>query len=160
MNLNTFEEKVRIFNRVCGSLTDVDDTKLTLQLSLIKEELKELEDAFKAKDSVEVLDGIVDVLVTAVGFAQQLQTQGYDVSTATQRVADNNLTKFPKDVAVALESVNHYVTIGVPASYSFNDNAKAYVVKRDSDLKVMKPVNYVPVVLGDLVPPMKANGGW
>lgn len=160
MNLNTFEEKVRIFNHVCGSLTDVDDTKLTLQLSLIKEELQELEEAFKVKDSVEVLDGIVDVLVTAVGFAQQLQTQGYDLSTAIQRVADNNLTKFPKYAAVALESVNYYVNIGVPAYYSFSDSAKAYVVKRDSDNKVIKPVGYTSVVLGDLVPTMKANGGW
>ena len=52
-----------------GSVFDVQPKMVDLALSLIKEETRELEEAVTAKNMVEVLDALGDILVVTYGMA-------------------------------------------------------------------------------------------
>jgi predicted HAD superfamily Cof-like phosphohydrolase len=59
-------------------------------LGLIKEEYKELRDAVKAKDEVEILDALIDIMVVTVGAAHAM---GYDAEGAWNEVMKTNFAK-------------------------------------------------------------------
>lgn len=69
--------------------------------------------------------------------------QGFD------RVHESNMTKFCKTEAEAIITCSKYELKGI---HSYFDRVKDfYVVKRSSDGKILKSVNYQPVNLSDLV---------
>lgn len=135
-----------------------------LQIDLIFEELTETISAMDAglselrnKDlkecEVELLDGAVDVFVVVSGLLQKLQYFGFDVETALSRVADNNLSKFP--VGISPQDTNWYASQGWETEY--NHKYDRFVI-RDGNGKTRKSVDFVPVVLDDLVPGNFFNG--
>ena len=131
------------FNDLAGNLEDVDNKSIERQLSYIEEELTETFAAFDSGDKVELLDGACDLWVTVVGLLQKLESLGYNVKEAMQRVDENNLTKFPKTLQGLTFSSNF-------TSYK-NDKYQRYVIK-DYYGKVRKYDNFPKVDLLDLVP--------
>ncbi len=135
------------FNEISGNFTytNTKAAKVDLQLSLIFEKLQETITAFENGNDVEILDGAVDVAVTAFGLLQHLNEQGYDVDTAMQRVAANNLSKFtPVGERVGYDPETQVV--------EFNSEYQVSVLRNKATGKVMKPANFPPVDLSDLTP--------
>ena len=65
---------------------------LKFRLSMCKEELDETLDAIEAKDPEEVVDGLIDMCVFAIG---TLDVFGVDANAAWDRVRDANMVKSP-----------------------------------------------------------------
>lgn len=148
--ISRFESSVFSFNVTTGNFDKMDTVEgiseaLSLQVSLILEEVKE---TIEAKNLIEALDGIVDVLVTAFGYAQMLEHIGVDVAKAMNLIAENNLSKFPLSAEDARRSVEMYTSKGINVTAIKNDGR--WVIK-DEKGKVRKPYNYKPVDLSSCV---------
>lgn len=148
--VSRFESSVFSFNATAGNFDNLDTVEgvskaLSSQVALILEEVKE---TIEAKNSIEALDGIVDVLVTAFGYAQMLEHIGVDVAKAMNLIAENNLSKFPLSAEYARRSVEMYADKGINVTAIKNDGR--WVIK-DEKGKVRKPYNYKPVDLSSCV---------
>lgn len=148
--LSRFESSVFSFNATAGNFDNLDTVEgvskaLSSQVALILEEVKE---TIEAKDYIEALDGVVDVLVTAFGYAQMLEHIGVDVAKAMNLIAENNLSKFPLSAEDAQRSVKMYADKGINVTAIKNDGR--WVIK-DEKGKVRKPYNYKPVDLSSCV---------
>lgn len=107
------------------------------------EELNETIDAFEVGDAVELADGCADIIVTAFGLMQKLEVAGFDMLTVLKKVCENNMEKFPLK--------GEFLQYNRDFTATLNKEYGRYVIK-DSQGKVRKSSNYVPVVLDDLVP--------
>lgn len=68
------------------------DKYLRFRLSMCKEELDESLDAIEAKDPEEIVDGLIDLCVFAIG---TLDVFGVDANEAWDRVYEANMVKTP-----------------------------------------------------------------
>jgi predicted HAD superfamily Cof-like phosphohydrolase len=148
-----FVEKVKLFNEIAGTKEQYDTRKVALYTALILEEVSEMVEALGMKKTtlfdtleiyrkgfkntaydkdieivlqnqdnrIEYLDAAVDIAVVALGAGISI---GGDINKAVNKVADNNLEKFP-------------IVDGV------------HTVLKDESGKVKKPDSYVSVVLDD-----------
>ena len=146
------------FNDISKQFDKEPTSAVDLQIDLIFEELTETISAMDAglsdlrdKDlkecEVELLDGAADVFVVVSGLLQKLQHYGFNVEEALQRVAQNNMSKFPS-VIPAVE-MNWYEKQGWVVDW--NEKYSRFVI-RDNNGKTRKCIDFVPVVLDDLVP--------
>jgi phosphoribosyl-ATP pyrophosphohydrolase len=71
---------------------DLMDKYLEFRLSMCKEELDETVAAYAAKDSEEVVDGLIDLVVFALG---TLDVFGVDAKAAWDKVYEANMSKSP-----------------------------------------------------------------
>lgn len=71
---------------------DLMDKYLEFRLSMCKEELDETMDAYAAKDPEEIVDGLIDLVVFALG---TLDVFGVDTKSAWDRVYEANMAKSP-----------------------------------------------------------------
>ena len=69
---------------------DLMDKYLRFRLSMCKEELDETMDAIEARDPEEIVDGLIDMCVFAIG---TLDVFGIDATAAWQRVYNANMEK-------------------------------------------------------------------
>ena len=65
---------------------------LKFSLSMCEEELNETKDAIEAKDPEEIVDGLIDMCVFAIG---TLDVMGVDANKAWDRVYEANMVKSP-----------------------------------------------------------------
>lgn len=65
---------------------------LKFRLSMCEEELNETKDAIEAKDPEEIVDGLIDMCVFAIG---TLDVMGVDANEAWDRVYEANMAKSP-----------------------------------------------------------------
>ena len=151
-NCDQHYENVERFNTVAGNLDSVDVKSINAQMGFIAEEFVETEEALAAGDNVELLDGACDLFVTVAGLLQKLEVAGYDVDTALSRVCKNNLSKFPRTGTVDIPSV-------CPDNTQTVMSRDGRLVFKRADGKVLKPKNFVPVDLSDLVPNQQFFGG-
>ena len=94
------------------------------QVQLIKEEVEEIEQAFRDKDMIEVVDGIVDTLYVLSGLVNRFGVQE-EVSKAFEVIHHNNMSKLRdekgNDISVLKEMVDSegrkYTKIGKPEGY-------------------------------------------
>lgn len=160
-DMNEFSNDVDAFNYLKGWNENADYSPTVMpqliegQLLRIQEELKETFQAHSEKDDIEILDGAVDILVTAVGLVQLLSRTGTDVGGAMQEVAQNNLMKFTDVQSEAEETRDHYKTKGedceVHTVYT-DEGGSIYAVLRNSDNKLLKPINHPRVELSKYLP--------
>jgi len=71
---------------------DLMDKYLRFRLSMCKEELDESMDAIESKDSEEIVDGLIDLCVFAIG---TLDVFGVDANEAWDKVYEANMVKSP-----------------------------------------------------------------
>lgn len=71
---------------------DLMDKYLKFRLSMCKEELDETNDAIEAKDAEEIVDGLIDMCVFAIG---TLDVMGVDANEAWNKVYAANMAKSP-----------------------------------------------------------------
>lgn len=152
------KESVALFNKIAGKLNEnilLADSNFMWEdiqnsAARVLEEAKELEEAANNKDLTEVLDGVVDVLYTIYHTQELLEMLGVDVEGACKEICENNLSKFPKDMPVALDTVKHYEDEGVAVQAGQYEDS--YIIKRNPDNKVMKPVGYISPDITQYIP--------
>jgi len=150
-SIENFEEHQDLFNLIAGTANKTDKKDINNQLQLINEEVGEIAQALRDNNSVELLDGAIDSLFVVLGLIQKLKMKGFITYEAMQRVAENNLSKFPTDYAIVLKTIEHYRQQGIDCHYEYLEEYGRYVI-RDRNNKVRKPVGYVAVDLSDCVP--------
>jgi NTP pyrophosphatase (non-canonical NTP hydrolase) len=148
-------ESVTEFNRTFGvpvhekpqwDIFDRDPMLVQYRLSLIKEELSELEEAVRAKDLVETIDALADLIYVVQGMGSSL---GLDVDRAFDIVHRSNMSKVCKTEDEARETVAFYEAnkdvLGYDSpAYRKSPDGKHYVVDNQSTMKVLKSIHYTP----------------
>ena len=154
---NTDFESVKEFNHVFGvpvfetPQKDIFTTNKKLveyRLALIREEVKELEEAVKAHDLVETIDALADLIYVVQGMGSSL---GLDLDRAFDIVHKSNMSKVCKDEDEAQRTVAHYEQnkdrLGYDSpAYRLSDDGRYFVVYNKSTMKILKSINYVPAV--------------
>lgn len=152
MNIQEIFNSVEKFNTVTGGLTNSNHEQtldgIELQLSLIDEELKEGYEAFTQEDATELADAAGDILVVAMGLVQRLNSAGFNMPKVLQRICDNNMSK-----VISTHTYNVNPEAFLPEGATAQETPYGYVVfKRNTDMKVVKPVGFEPVSLAGCVP--------
>lgn len=119
-----------------------------LRLALLKEEVKELEDAIYSKDLPEVLDALVDIQYILNGTILEFGLQEI-FDKAYLEVHDSNMSKFCKTTADARESVMQYGDNDVEAYYK--KVGDQHIIMRTADNKILKGINYFAPKLKDML---------
>jgi predicted HAD superfamily Cof-like phosphohydrolase len=119
-----------------------------LRLGLIREEVKELEDAVKNHDFKEVVDALADILYVVYGAGDSF---GVDLDEAYQIVHSSNMTKICVSEEEAQETVEWYkknkADIYPTPMYKPASDNKHWIVYNESTGKVLKSINYLPADL-------------
>ena len=124
-------------------LMDISLRKLYTDIT--KEETNELYSAIAANDLTEICDGIYDSLHTITQLALM---HGLNVNDITRAGYISNMSKFCKtrqealDTVIAYELGKHPNKMGVHMATTFELVGELYVVKRTTDNKVMKSINF------------------
>lgn len=125
-----------------------DEQRCKLRVSLIAEELRELEEAIAAKDLVEIADALCDIqyvlsgAVLEFGMAEKFN----DLFNEVQR---SNMSKACKTIEEAEATLAHYRAKGVDCFYEEADGH--YLVYRTEDRKTLKSVRYSPADLKSIL---------
>ena len=155
---SNFEKVVNEFNKCFNIPSHVDPqrdiwstnpSQVEYRLSLIREEVGELEDAVKANDLTETIDALTDILYVVYGAYTAF---GVDADKAFELVHNSNMSKLCKTEDEAKETVEYYRkdTRYNPA-YKPSKDGKYFIVYDQSLGKILKSVKYSPVDLKELV---------
>jgi predicted HAD superfamily Cof-like phosphohydrolase len=158
VNQKTNFEKIEEFNNAFGvksnkntqkDLFDTDKKLVDYRLSLVNEEVEELNEAVKNKDFKETIDALTDILYVVYGFYTAL---GVDADKAFQLVHESNMSKLCVSEEEAKETVEYYKNDPRYDSpdYRLSDDGKHYVVFNKSTSKILKSINYNPVSFDSL----------
>lgn len=154
MDMNKFYQDCCVFNEVAGN-----DEKLTLadfknQQGYNMEECLEISEGISKNDAKEIFDGVLDNFVTNFGHLQRLEKLGFDVGKGMAAVALNNLFKYLEEHEMQRlqATVAHYEKQGVSVYPNFNTKHSLWAIKRKSDDKIMKPLSFAQVELGQFIP--------
>ena len=153
-NFEEFTEDCNGFNEIAGKSDKLSIQDFKDQLKLIQSELKEMEDGINNNNIEEILDGFLDVFVTNAGIGQKLQRLGVDIYKAARLVADNNYSKFisGNQYPTLEATLKNYIGQGVNVYAIYDIVSESFVVKRASDDKVMKPIDFKSVNLEEVIP--------
>lgn len=160
MQSQSYFQKVVEFNKLFGVLDSSDmepkcdilekDPKtVEFCLKLIREENKELEQAVKDNDFVEVIDAIADSIYVLLGMSARL---GVNMDDAFRLVHENNMSKLCKTEEEAQRSVKYYESNKEKLGYDTPAYRRAvddihWVVYNESTKKILKSIEWVPVDL-------------
>lgn len=126
-----------------------DPQQVEFCLKLIREEMKELEQAVKELDYIEVVDALADITYVVFGMCARI---GVNLDDAFNLVHDNNMSKLCKTEDEAMRSVEFYEnnkdTLGYdsPAYRKAPDDVH-WVVYNKSTKKILKSIEWKPVDL-------------
>lgn len=159
-NISDFQVDCYAFNEIANkhNLTALKD--IEFQYNLIAEEAKEIKEKGIDKNNVkETLDGVIDVMVTALGLLQKLEYLGVDTNKAMKDTAENNLTKYPARELTAIQTAQKYEEDGIPVTVEYNSDYELFVIKNWND-KVMKPIDFESNDLSNCIPAELLENGF
>jgi len=145
VNETTTFDMIVEFNQLSGQEVNWPATwpskdTLQLKLSLIKEELKELEEELDKCDNLyNTGKELADVLFTVHGLATSL---GINSQACLLEVSESNLSKYTLDKDLATQSVKLLNQENEKGYCSLGQTGHYYFVRRNSDGKVLKPISY------------------
>jgi predicted HAD superfamily Cof-like phosphohydrolase len=119
-------------------------TRCDLRVSLLAEELKELEEAIENNDLVEIADALCDLQYVLSGAILEFGL-GEKFKTLFDEVQRSNMSKACKTADEAQSTVKHYEAKGTPCFYE--KEGDLFLVFREGDRKTLKSVNYSPADL-------------
>lgn len=119
-----------------------------LRVSLLAEELKELEEAIAQNDLVEIADALCDLQYVLAGAVLEFGL-GESFGALFNEVQRSNMSKACNTEAEAEATVAHYNAKGTEC-YFKADNGK-YLVYRTADNKTLKSVFYSPANLAGIL---------
>jgi len=89
--MNIFTQSKQVMKEVFEQTTDVVNiNQANMYINAVQEEFQELKTAYENKDYVEITDGIIDVLVTAINLGISLNI---DLEGAWTEVLQSNMAK-------------------------------------------------------------------
>lgn len=160
MQSQSYFQKVVEFNKLFGVLDssemkpkcdilEKDPKTVEFCLKLIREENKELEQAVKDNDFVEVIDAIADSIYVLLGMSARL---GVNMDDAFRLVHENNMSKLCKTEEEAQRSVKYYENNKEKLGYDTPAYRRAvddihWVVYNESTKKILKSIEWKPVDL-------------
>lgn len=147
-------KKVQEFHETFGhpvvekpAIPSVDRCKL--RIALLKEELKELEEAIENKDIVEAADAFIDLQYVLDG--AMLEFGLTDIKCKLfDEVHRSNMSKAHETHDEALKTLDHYEKVE-NITCNIDVVCNRYIVTRESDNKVMKNINYSPADLKSII---------
>lgn len=119
-----------------------------LRLNLLKEELKELEEAITNNDIIEVADAFCDIQYVLAGAILEFGL-GEKFAKLFEEVQRSNMSKVCKNEKEALETINFYAAEGQKAY--MEKKGDFYIVCRESDNKILKSINYSKAKLHEIL---------
>lgn len=124
------------------------EQRCKLRVSLIAEELKELEEAINNQDIVEVADALCDIQYVLSGAILEfgLADKFKELFDEVQR---SNMSKACKTIEEAEATVKHYNNKGVECYYE--QEGDLYLVYRTEDRKTLKSITYSPADLKRII---------
>ncbi len=157
-------EKVLDFNQKFGvtvhdtpqpTIFDDDKHLVNLRMDLIREEVRELEEAVKEKDMLETVDALGDILYVVYGMGVSI---GVDLDEAFRLIHDSNMSKLCKSEEEAVQTVEWHqkefdegrLAYDSPA-WRLSDDGQYWVVYNKSTGKILKSINYHPVDLKPVI---------
>lgn len=120
------------------------EDRCNLRVELIQEELNELKDAIKNKDLVEIADALADLQYVLTGSILEFGL-GSRFKALFDEVQRSNMSKACISEEEAQESVDNYASKEVSTFYEKSEDK--WLIKRSSDDKVLKNINYSPANL-------------
>jgi predicted HAD superfamily Cof-like phosphohydrolase len=151
--MNGTQQKVKQFMELFGqeindSPTIVNKELALFRVRLIQEEAQELEDAILTEDLVEIGDALADLQYVLDG---AIHTFGFEkvFPEMFEEVQRSNMSKACMSELEAEETIEKYKKGNIEV-YSFPHNGK-WLIKRKSDDKVLKSINYSPANLKPLI---------
>ncbi|MDH5610471.1 MAG: nucleoside triphosphate pyrophosphohydrolase family protein [Cyclobacteriaceae bacterium] len=121
------------------------DERCSLRVSLIAEELKELEQAIRDRDLVEIADALCDIQYVLSGAVLEFG-MGEKFRELFDEVQRSNMSKACETEAEALATVAYYTQERNTPCYFRKEDGK-YLVYREGDNKTLKSINYSPADL-------------
>lgn len=133
---------------VLPSPTIPEKGRCDLRVSLLAEELKELEEAIANNDLVEVADALCDLQYVLAGAILEFGL-GEKFKTLFDEVQRSNMSKACKTEEEAKATVVHYNAKGTECFYE--KEGDLYLVFREGDRKTLKSVAYSPADLEGII---------
>ena len=148
--LNDVAEFHRTFKLpVLETPTIPDPDRCRLRINLLREELKELEEAIADNDLVEVADALADLQYVLSGAILEFGLADH-FTPLFEEVHRSNMSKTCASREEAEATLAHYVELGQEGY--IEPSGDKFLVYRKSDSKVLKNVNYSPADLAGQLP--------
>ncbi len=126
-----------------------DDKRCKLRVSLLTEELKELEHAIEQKDLFEIADAFCDLQYVLSGAILEFGL-GDKFDQLFKEVQRSNMSKACNTEEEAIQTVAYYLKKdGTECCYQKEGNL--WLVYRKSDNKTIKSINYSPADLSKII---------
>lgn len=123
--------------------------RANLRISLLAEELKELQEAVENDDLVEVADALCDLQYVLAGAIHEFGLGG-KFKTLFDEVHRSNMSKACKTIEEAQQTIQFYLDKDGTESYHKEIDG-LFLVFRKADDKTLKSVNYSPADLKGLL---------
>jgi predicted HAD superfamily Cof-like phosphohydrolase len=125
------------------------EERCKLRVSLLQEELNELQQAINDNDIVEIADALCDLQYVLSGAVLEfgLRDKFNDLFNEVQR---SNMSKACDSIQESIETISHYKQKDGTESM-YKKVGDKWVVYRLSDNKVLKSVNYSPANLKNII---------
>jgi predicted HAD superfamily Cof-like phosphohydrolase len=125
------------------------EARSKLRVSLIQEELDELQDAINDKNIVEVADALCDIQYVLAGAILEFGLQD-KFAELFEEVQRSNMSKACKTVEEATETMKYYLEKDGTQSY-YREVDGLYLVFRKDDDKTLKSIHYSPADLKSIL---------
>lgn len=144
--------EMKSFNKpITPNEIDENPDLIKLRIDLIDEEVGELKEAIKNRDITEMRDAIGDILYVVYGAGQ---TFGFECDCDFELIHDSNMSKLCSIEEEAKSTVAKYEREFKEGKskydtpyYYHNEEQDYWIVKNKSTGKVLKSINYTPVLL-------------
>jgi predicted HAD superfamily Cof-like phosphohydrolase len=136
---------IQIFNKIQKNITKDDPKLIKYRLSLICEEVEELEEAVKKHDYNEMVDALSDILYVVYGMGTSI---GVNLDNAFDIVHESNMSKLCNTEEEAIKTVQWYKDNEKrydSPNYRKSDDGTKWVVYNKSTKKILKSINYKKV---------------
>jgi predicted HAD superfamily Cof-like phosphohydrolase len=119
-----------------------------LRVSLIAEELKELQEAIDDNNIVEIADALADIQYVLAGAILEFGL-GKKFRTIFDEVQRSNMSKACNSLAEAEATMKHYSDKGTESYYKEIEGK--FLIYRKGDDKTLKNINYSPADLKSII---------
>ena len=120
-----------------------------LRVSLLLEEMKELQEAINENDLVEVADALCDIQYVLAGAILEFGL-GEKFKQLFDEVHRSNMSKACKSLAEANQTIEHYKLKEQSDAY-WKEEESLFLVFRENDHKTLKSINYSPADLKSIL---------
>ena len=125
------------------------EKRCDLRVSLLLEEMKELQEAISKNDLVEVADALCDIQYVLAGAILEFGL-GEKFKELFDEVHRSNMSKACKSLEEANQTIEHYKTNEQSDAY-WKEEESLFLVFRENDHKTLKSINYSPADLKSIL---------